>query len=182
MKEKKGILIAGAAVLLLVAACLWYARPMELEQLCPGLDRSGSGGVSALYTQRRTHPDGKVDSIPRAVEFPDGPSAAQALFRLIETRHYHRSPAGLLPWMDYASYVNGSSGDLYSWSVVVLGEGSVLRLYGASSGMYLEYTPADSPRPTVSVLCAADDQESFEQLVYSFLSEYAPDEVVNTAY
>lgn len=173
MKKKWGLLIAGVVVVLLLAAGLWYTRPMTLEQLFPELDWSDSGGMSAVLTLRETHPDGKVDSGFAAVNLPAGDPAIAELLELLDTR-YHRSLLGLLPWVSAAPAVDD---DPYSWHLAVGGDSSSLFVQCTEGGTYLDWSFYGSPTAKrSSVLCGVQDQAAFERAVYDWLMGHRSEE------
>ena len=86
VKISLGILLAAA-----VAAGLWFARPMTIEQLCPGVVLDGCVGIQAYYTD-----DPRGDPHKR-VELSPEDEAFSPLLELVREKKFRRSPFWWVP-------------------------------------------------------------------------------------
>ena len=95
-----------AAIALLVAGCLWYTRPMTLEQLCPDLPLDRVTGVSAWYRL----PGSELQY------FTLDETQAEDLLTLVKGQTFHRSLSNLLPQRGNGFRTSAGGYD-FTWTV-----------------------------------------------------------------
>lgn len=103
-------------VLLLAAVagwCLWYTRPLTLEQLCPDLPMDQVTGVSGWYRL----PDSELQ------DFTLDETQTEALLTLVKGQTFRRSLTNLLP----RAGIRFASGGDFSWTVNFEFRGEPLR-------------------------------------------------------
>lgn len=110
MKPKR--LFLCTALLLILAACLWYTRPMTLQQLCPDLPLDQVTGVSGWY--RIPGPEAELQAFHLDQDQTD------TLLTLVTAQTFRRSLANFLP-QGNVRFASGiipfdSDGD-FSWIV-----------------------------------------------------------------
>ncbi|MDE6935506.1 MAG: hypothetical protein K2P26_07845 [Oscillospiraceae bacterium] len=94
MKNKRRILLGFAALLLAITAalCLWYSRPLTIEDLCPGLDLEKCTGVYAGYSAYENEISELYNRISLTPE-----NGLTPLLELFQGRHFRRSPFWWIP-------------------------------------------------------------------------------------
>ena len=92
MGWKKRVKIGlGIALAVLVIAGLWFARPLTIEQMVPGLELDACVGMWAYYTDDpRGEPNKRVELSPEDEAF-------SPLLELIREREFSRSPLWWVP-------------------------------------------------------------------------------------
>jgi len=89
LTQKRKWVFLGIAALILAAACLWYARPLTVEELCPWLELERCRGV---YIDYSTYDDkGLENRITLTAEEELAP-----LLELVQGRKFSRTPFGRL--------------------------------------------------------------------------------------
>lgn len=156
MKKKTGILIAGAVVLVLLAAGLWYTRPVRLTELCPPLEGGTIREITGTFIAQEVRADGKVNSIPTSLVLDeDGPALAEVLEVLKEQR-CRRRLLGLLPWAEGAGQ---AAMDAYDWYLMASG----VSIFADERGLCITMDGTDT------VFCRAGDQAALVREVYDIL-------------
>ena len=149
MKKKTGILIAGAVVLVLLAAGLWYTRPVSLTELCPQMEDGEIREGTWTFIARETHENGKVDSRPTSVVLEADSPAMAELMDMLEGERYRRRLLNLLPW---AGRAGQTTMDTYGWYLTAHdGKGLCITMNGTDT------------------FCRAGNQAALERAVYDIL-------------
>lgn len=160
MKKKTGILIAGAVVLVLLAAGLWYTRPVSLTELCPQMEDGEIREGTWTFIARETHENGKVDSRPTSVVLEADSPAMAELMDMLEGERYRRRLLNLLPW---AGRAGQTTMDTYGWYLMAHdGEDLSFNVYADGKGLCITMNGTDT-------LCRAGDQAALERAVYDIL-------------
>lgn len=167
MKKRAVISAVCILVLLLIVGGMWYTRPMTFTQLLPELDRSKTGGLTAMYTIPETNSDGRVDIFIDTINLQGDDPAIQRLFLILDSQTYHRSLTS--PLLRFRSVISIKSPD---WTIVLHG-GYSLNLSIGTGKLYVRYTDDDG---THSFNCTVEDQEQFEQAVTELLAANTPKE------
>ena len=165
MKRKRSVRIICIAVAAaaLAALALWYTRPMSFHQLCPNLDPSEIENMSSMVIIHDTHPDGKVDSKPIAINITKDNPAIQELLQILEEQTFHRSLTSLLFRLNTGL---ASLKGAYIWDIA-MGGGCSFHISTGSSKLNVQYED-DAGR--MALYCTIEDQEEFERTVYELLA------------
>lgn len=161
MRTKRGILIAGAAVLALLAAGLWYTRPVSLTDLCPQMKDSEIREGAWGFIARETHENGKVDSHPTSLVLEGDDPVMMELMDMLEGERYRRRLLNLLPWVGRA---NQTTMDTYGWYLMAHDGGDLrFNVYADDKGLCITMNGTDT------VFCRAGDQAALEREIYDLL-------------
>ena len=162
-KLKKHPRAAGvcALALVLIAAALWYTRPVSFAELVPGLDR-------AAVTELSVHavPDGGEGPLVSLTLSGDDPLIGE-LFRLLDSYTFRRSLFGLLP-RPSAAPVRDKGWDIR----LDFADGSSLGLDRMSRGMYLSFRDGVS-YPGWELCVSAAGHRRFDAEMHALLTESA---------
>ena len=109
MKKKLAALSLAGLALLLLAATLWYTRPLTLQKLCPEIDLSQCSSITVYFGIT------PYVEMERLVLEPDNPSFSPLLKNLQE-QSFSRSLTSLLP--QRTRTVRTEEGD-FRWELIL---------------------------------------------------------------
>ena len=93
MRNKRRILLGFAALLLAITAalCLWYSRPLTVEELCPGVELDRCVGANIYFS---TYADKTLEN---RIELSPDDHQLPRLLELFQGRTFSRSPLWWFP-------------------------------------------------------------------------------------
>ena len=129
MKRKRAALVIAAVLAIAVISGLWYARPLTIEELCPGLDLAQCTGIYAAYSTY----DGRGLENRIALEPEEG---LPPLLELFQDRQFRRSP---LWWIPSGSKSHRWQEGEFRWSIDFEFQEAPVTDFSAASGYLLSF-------------------------------------------
>ena len=128
MRTKKRLILCIGALLLAAAMCIWYGRPMTLEEICPGVKLDQCTKINAVYS---TYSDKGLNQqttlLPEDEAFP-------RLLELLQERQFCRSP---LWWIPRGTRTHRVSREDFKWDLSLVFENVPLPDGSAGTGYML---------------------------------------------
>ena len=173
-KNPRVIAAAAVAAVLLLAATLWYIRPMGFLELLDGVDPSGGDlrdGAGITYVTNSSLVDGNTPPDLEYYSLDEDSPLIDELLELLTSQTYRRRLSNLLPKIG-GETLSGRS----AWQVVLGGGSYSLVSYDAVTGIYMVLFDLRDDSAT-SFRCSVDECEQFRQAVYELLSSADPNAV-----
>lgn len=130
MRWKRWVgIVLGAVLAAIVAAGLWFARPLTVGQMYPGLELDACVGMTAYYT------DDSKGEPNRRTELSPGDEGFSSLLGLLQGQAFSRSP---LWWIPTGTKTHRWEDGDFKWELMLLFEDVPLPDGSAGSGAMLQ--------------------------------------------